>query len=409
MAPAPSRTAAASPTAPPRSAVTRAMEAGQALLFVALLGIGTARAWSDGAGWVTLVLAAAVLAVFAGGLAVHTRIGDLGRAVWVVATLVGAVALFAHHRDFLWLAFPVWLLAAHVLSLPLALALTAVSLAAVITVLGYQGDSSSAATLGPVIGALVAVGLSQGVRRLERESAEHRRLLQEVMTAQRELVVLSDELVRAQRDAGVLAERTRLSRDIHDTLAQGFSSIVLLARAAQREADADRRDDLLSLIRGTAQDNLAQSRRVVHALAPEELDADGLASPLRRLAADLETATGATVTVAIDPQLPRLPIPTEVALLRAAQGSLANVRRHSRASAVTVSLARDGDRVRLDVVDDGCGFDPGALVTSPHLEGGYGLIALRDRLRDLGGGLAIESEPGRGTALSADLPLRGDV
>ena len=74
-----------------------------------------------------------------------------------------------------------------------------------------------------------------------------------------------------------------------------------------------------------------------------------------------------------------------------------------------MSLDRDGDSVRLDVVDDGCGFDPGALVTSPHLEGGYGLIALRDRLRDLGGGLAIESEPGRGTALSADLPLRGDV
>ncbi|MCC6497511.1 MAG: hypothetical protein IT193_14760 [Propionibacteriaceae bacterium] len=95
-----------------------------------------------------------------------------------------------------------------------------------------------------------------------------------------------------------------------------------------------------------------------------------------------------------------------MALLRAAQGALAKVRRHSGAKTVTVTVDRDDRDVRLDVIDDGVGFDPATLADAePTLAGGYGLRSLRARLAGLGGGLAIESEPGNGTALSVTVPF----
>nr|WP_269778995.1 sensor histidine kinase [Propioniciclava soli] len=263
------------------------------------------------------------------------------------------------------------------------------------------GNDAPAAVLGPVIGALVALGIARGVLRFEHEAAEHRRLVGEVLVAQ-------EATAAAQREAGVQAERARLAHDIHDTLAQGFSSVILLARAAGREPDAARTAALIERIEATASQNLADARRVVYALAPEETSAGGLAAPLRRLAGEAADAVGATASVTIDPDLPRLGTATEVALLRVAQGALANVRAHARPGRVAVELSRSGETVRLDVVDDGVGFDPTRLGAAT-LEGGYGLRALRERLVELGGGLAIESEPGGGTAVSAHLPLPGDA
>ena len=116
-------------------------------------------------------------------------------------------------------------------------------------------------------------------------------------------------------------------------------------------------------------------------------------APLRRKAGPLPSRV-ATVR--------RMP----VTLLRAAQGALANVRRHADANTVTVTVTRDDSDVRLDVIDDGVGFDPTSLAdTEPTLAGGYGLRALRARLAALGGGLAIESEPGHGTVLSVTIPF----
>ena len=282
-------------------------------------------------------------------------------------------------------------------ALTAALVLTAVSLAVLVTVLALSGADSAGGVLGPLIGALVSVGVARGVLLFEHEASEHRRLVHEVLRAQ-------DESARLQREAGVLAERTRLAHDIHDTLAQGFSSVVLLARAAAREPDADRVRDLVAQIGATASDHLGEARRVVYELAPTDPGAGGLAAPLRRLTSEVANAVGAEWSVRVDPDLPRLATTTEVALLRAAQGTLANVRRHARAGRIAVELARADDEVRLDVVDDGVGFDPAGL-SGPTLAGGYGLRALRERLVDLGGGLEVESEPGGGTAVSVHLPL----
>jgi signal transduction histidine kinase len=99
----------------------------------------------------------------------------------------------------------------------------------------------------------------------------------------------------------------------------------------------------------------------------------------------------------------------EVALLRLAQGALANVRQHARATRVGITLTYSDHEVRLDVVDDGVGFDP-RLVTRPSAEGaGFGLRAMHDRLAALGGTLDVESTPGSGTAVAATVPLANGV
>lgn len=353
---------------------------------------------------------AGLLAVFVAGVLRHRHLAWARsglRPGWGLGLLAIAAALVLVSPHFVWLQFPVWMVAAQALSLPIALPAIAASLAVSIGVL-LRSDPSSAGVIGPIVGALVAVGLARGVLRLMAEARRSRELLARVVEAQAEAAALSDEVVRAQREAGVLQERARLARDIHDTLAQGFSSIVLLARAAQRTPDAGRAAALVAEIEATASGNLTEARRVVYALDPPGLAADGLAAPLRRLGDDLARQGGVAVTVEVADDAPRLPAPDEVALLRAAQGALANVRRHARASAVAITLTVGEGVARLDVVDDGVGFDQAAATASePTLAGGYGLRALRARLGELGGGLAVESEPGSGTAVSAWVPLRG--
>lgn len=368
---------------------------GQAVMFVGLLAIATILAAGKNTPWPAYVIAGVLLVLFIGGLVIVDRLAPLGRGVWVGLLFLGAVALMALSPDFLWIAFPLWMLAGAVLPLFVSLLFTAVTLAVIVTVLTMAGGESVGAVLGPLVGALIAIGLSRGVLMFEHEASEHRRLLGEVLRAE-------EETALAQREAGVLAERTRLAHDIHDTLAQGFSSLLLLARAAQR--DPDGASGLLAQIEATAAENLAESRRVIYALMPDAAGAGGLEAPLRRLARETADAIGAEASVVVDPDLPRLSTGSEVALLRAAQGGLANVRLHSAATRVAVELTRSDDAVLLDIVDDGVGFDLAGLPAA-SLDGGYGLRALRERLTALGGGLTVESEPGGGTALSVRLPL----
>ncbi|MHA7859816.1 sensor histidine kinase [Tessaracoccus sp. Y36] len=381
----------------PRWSASWWLRAGQAVMFVGLLIIASVLPELGWAAFWAWPVAAVTLLVFVLVLQSVDRMGALGRTVWMSVLFTLSTTLMWISPNYLWIAFPLWLMGAAVLPLLTSLLFTAVTLAVIVTVLSMGGDSGVGSILGPLSGALIAVGLSRGVLKFEHEVSEHRRLLDEVLRAH-------DETARLQREAGQLAERTRLAHDIHDTLAQGFSSIVLLARAARRKAADDPARDLIAQIEATATENLAESRRVVYALAPEEAGAGGLAAPLRRLTAEVAEALEAQWDVTVDPELPRLATPTEVALLRAAQNALANVRQHSRAGRVGVELARAGDHVHLDVVDDGIGFDP-ALTVERTMSGGYGLRALRERLADLGGELTVESEPGGGTAVTARLPL----
>ena len=147
-------------------------------------------------------------------------------------------------------------------------------------------------------------------------------------------------------------------------------------------------------------------RRIIAALAPAELDSQALAGALNRILENFEADSNVGTRLDIEPGLPALEPSVQIALLRTAQSALSNVLRHAHASIVAISLSSSGDEVRLDIVDDGVGFTPNSGPAQTSTEaGGFGLKAMNQRLRELGGGLDIESSPGEGTALCAHLPI----
>lgn len=383
---------------------------GRHTLFALLLAIGTVRAIGSGADlrWlVPLVLITA--GWYVAGTAWRATFVTAGAGPWwlVVLTLLwGGLVLVA--PDFSWAAFVLWMLAVHLMAFPLAVAYSVLVLAVVVLVQLDLGTHPAGAVLGPAIGALVALGVSRGEQLLAREAVERQHLVDRLVATQEEMVVLHDDLTRTQRESGALAERTRLSRDIHDTLAQGFSSILLLARAGAQRDDLAQLHTLLQQIEETAWENLEESRRVVNALTPAALEGSGLSAALSRLVGSLSQETGIQAHFTADGPVAPLATAQEVALLRVAQSALANVRQHSGATRVMVTLTTAPEQVRLDVADDGQGFDVTdweEAAPLPAARGGYGLRSMRERLRDLGGDLVLESAAGDGTVLGAHLPL----
>ncbi|MDN3296218.1 sensor histidine kinase [Streptomyces ficellus] len=208
----------------------------------------------------------------------------------------------------------------------------------------------------------------------------------------------ADRLAATERREGTLAERQRLSMEIHDSLAQGLSSQQMLLQAAERTWDSDpaaaRRH--VRTAESIAERGLAEARRFVHDLAPADLAGGvGLEEALRALAAR-ESAH-----FRVDGTPVALPERVRSALLRIAQGALANVREHADATSAALTLTYLDDQVVLDIADDGRGFDPR---TARRGVRGHGLPAIRARAEQLGGTLTIESAPGEGTVLSVSIP-----
>jgi signal transduction histidine kinase len=208
------------------------------------------------------------------------------------------------------------------------------------------------------------------------------------------------ELAEVSRQAGALAERQRLAGEIHDTLAQGFSSILMLIQAAQAQLDhaPATAHDQLALAAQTARENLADARTLVTGLAPAQLQGGTLTDALRRLTERSAAELG--IRASFDASGPERPLPaaTEVVMLRTGQEALANVRKHAAAAQVTVLLRYSGASVQLEVTDDGVGFDPAAV------NGGYGLRGMRVRVAEAGGSVTVTSAPGQGTSVLAEVP-----
>ncbi|MGW5714583.1 sensor histidine kinase [Amycolatopsis sp. NPDC003865] len=378
------------------------------LLVVALLGLAAARALAGGqprAAAVVVVAVACGVIYAAGPLLPHVRASRRAAAAWLGVLGAGWLALVVLTGDGVWVAFPLYFLQLHLLSRRSGLtAVIATAVAAIAAFAAHQGAFSPAAAIGPALGAAVAVAVVWGYQALYRESEQRRRLIDE-LTATRA------DLAEAQHEAGVLAERERLAREIHDTLAQGLSSIQLLLRAAGRSLPetSGNAARYVDQARQAAADNLAEARRFVVALTPPALDGTTLAGALERLCANTSGRHRITARLHLAGAVVPLPTAHEVALLRVAQATLANTVRHSGATAVELTLSYLGDEVTLDVVDDGAGFDPDARPASDPGEGGFGLAAMRARTRALGGSLTVGSAPGHGTALTARLPLSGDT
>ncbi len=208
------------------------------------------------------------------------------------------------------------------------------------------------------------------------------------------------EAARLSEETGALAEREHLAREVHDTLAQGFTSIITLTQAVESELDTDpalaRRH--LSLMRETAAENLAEARAMVAARRPVPLGEDTLEAALERIGARLGTELGVPVAVRVQGSPRELPGDLQVCLLRTAQEALANIRKHAAAERVALTLAHTDVGTRLTVTDDGNGFDPRAP------SAGNGLPGMLHRARGVGGTLDVDSAPGRGTTVRLTLP-----
>jgi len=245
--------------------------------------------------------------------------------------------------------------------------------------------------------ALGAIILGVWITAIIGQSTRRRQLIEQLEATQAELAA-------AERRAGILEERQRLARDIHDTLAQGFTSIVMHLEAADQALpdDLDTLQKHLDQARGTARTSLEEARRVVHALRPHSLDQRSLPDAIERTAVRWQEETGIPLTTTITGDPIPLHPDIEVTLLRATQEALANIRKHARATAVQITLSYIDDVVVLDVQDNGVAF---AGAAASPLSGGYGLQAMRERAEQCGGSVTLESEPGEGTTVVVSIPI----
>ncbi|MDH6228447.1 sensor histidine kinase [Streptomyces sp. MJP52] len=375
------------------------------LAFYALLGGSLARYLMRhplGPGETGVIVAAALLALLyaLGPVAGPARGRDRSASrplTWLVAVVAAWSVLTLLAPSFAWCAAPLLILALR--SLPAAAAVPLACLLTVLVVVSLQRLSDGLDPAVLVTPPAVAALMTGVFLHMERQADRRRALIEDLVRTRRDLAA-------TERREGALAERERLSMEIHDTLAQGLSSQKMLLQAAERVWTTDpaaAREHVREAARAVGRD-LAEARRFVHDLAPADLaDGGSLSAALRRLA-ERETADGLTVRHHVEGVPLPLPDRGEAALLRIAQGALANVRRHAGAGRAAVTLSYLDDQVVLDVADDGRGFDPGAL-PAPGREGGHGLPAMRARVAQLGGTLTVESAPGEGTVLTASIPL----
>jgi signal transduction histidine kinase len=262
-------------------------------------------------------------------------------------------------------------------------------MAAALLVSRYPTTETAIVSLAvAVAGSGFSVFYGGWVTRIIEQSAERADMIDQ-------LEATRAQLAAAQHEAGRMAERQRLAADIHDTLAQGFTSILMLIQAAQADLDdshpqATRHLDSAEL---TARENLAEARALLTGLAPAQLDGGTLPDALGRLSGASGVETSFNLSGAVRP----LPMAVEVMLLRVCQEGLSNVRKHARARSAAVCLGYEADAVRLEVSDDGAGFDPASV------SGGFGLRGMRARVAEAGGTLTVDSAPGEGTRLSASV------
>ena len=340
---------------------------------------------------------------------------DLRRftAPWLAVVLGLWVALVVLTADAVLLLFPLVFV---VLSLtgPLAGTLTVVAcwaVAAGVPLLTGQ-RSGAGGVLGPAIGVLFAGLMYWTYRRLTREAEHHRAVAEQ-------LVATRDRLLAAENQAGRLAERERMSREIHDTLAQGFNSVLLLSRAARTALDQGRNEDAadqLGVITTTAHDNLVQTRALVAAgmQVTDREPAASLVTSLRQLTQDATrraAALGMSTMVDLDTDdtgAAGLPSPVAEALLRVAQEAVANAVDHAGASRIRVTLGVWDTEATLDIFDDGHGFDPASVRRTDS--GGYGLAGMRQRITELGGEFTVDSRVAAtsGTVVAVRVPTGKD-
>lgn len=227
--------------------------------------------------------------------------------------------------------------------------------------------------------------------------------LAQALAQQAVLAIQLTRLAEHRSKAAVLEERNRIAREIHDTLAQAFSGILIQLRVAQRIAEHQPEEawSLIEHVTEMANQGLDEARRSVWDLQPESLDYRDLAGALARYIERLESATSVHLGLLIQGTPRELPPSIGMDLVRIGQEAITNALRHAEGQTISVDLTYEPERLVLRVQDDGQGFDPRHQAAS----GGFGLIGMSQRAERLGGKLTIVSQPGQGTEVAVEAPI----
>jgi signal transduction histidine kinase len=228
--------------------------------------------------------------------------------------------------------------------------------------------------------------------------------LAQALAHQAMLAIQLARLSRRSRHAAVVAERNRMARDIHDTLAQGFTGVILQLEAveeAMSQGLAAKAGECLARAGALARESLQEARRSVRALRPQSLEETNLCEALQTLIRKMTAGTSVQAEFNVSGQPPELPPEWEENLLRIEQEVLTNVFRHAQASRFSARIAFEKELIRLELCDNGKGFDPAGR------QDGFGVQGIKERVKAMGGQVSIRSGRNEGTAISIALPLAG--
>jgi PAS domain S-box-containing protein len=226
--------------------------------------------------------------------------------------------------------------------------------------------------------------------------------LARALAQQAMLAIQLMRLSQQSRQAAVIAERNRLAREIHDTLAQGLTGVIVQLEAAEDAQAQNLTKAVTTHIERAgelARESLQEARRSVHALRPLVLAGNNLCAAIKELIGKMTAGTNLRAEFTVQGEAHPLPRKWEENLLRASQEVLTNTLRHARASQFNVHLVFDPQTIRMELRDDGCGFDPAKRYD------GFGLLGIRERVEMMGGELTVQSAAEKGTAIFVVVPL----
>lgn len=308
------------------------------------------------------------------------------RLVWFILLSLLWASLIWDGPEPAYLVFPMFFLVVMITTpMRAAIAIVVLTAIAVVTLSMHLGFSVGVVT-GPLLGALVAWVLGTCFQLLTHTL--------------KELVDARASAIRASKSAGEQAERARIAGEIHDTVAQGLSSIQMLLHAAEKRVEDPQALRHIQLARQTTAENLAEIRNIIAALQPTPLVGADLPIALARLSST--TPLRERISFEVDGTPRVLPDEMEAEIVRIAQTLLGNVVRHSDARSAKMTLTYQEDQILLDVLDDGKGFDIAEMMRRKSV----GLPTAQRRAEHLGGSLIIESTLGAGTGISARIPYQ---
>ncbi|PYJ41809.1 MAG: hypothetical protein DME86_07195 [Verrucomicrobia bacterium] len=245
-----------------------------------------------------------------------------------------------------------------------------------------------------------------GIRHGDRPPYRRKEVeLAQALAHQAMFAVQLDQFAEQSQQAAVLAERNRMARDIHDTLAQGFTGVIMQLEAAEKAIEHRRPKQVgehLRRARGLARKSLSEARRSVHALRPEALKGGHFWNALKGMIKSITVGTALHPTFELQGKVDQLPPVWQENLLHIGQETLANTIKYAHAHKFGTRLIYDPKELRLEFSDDGDGFK------SQNRHDGRGLAGIRERVEQMGGELKIASSRGKGTKITVVLPSNGD-